>query len=299
MPKTDTRIAFLQTTDAEFRTWVAAVIADLGTLGLLQTADTGQINTATVTKPGAANTVQGYTMWTLNDGLTNCFIKIEFGSGSTGALCPAMYFTVGWQTDGAGNFISTDNSARLRYRFLNTNAGTTAYLRMCKVGSCFSAAYNEELAGGSANPWGIVIDRYRDAVTGSANATGLMVITVAGTEVNSTTSGAVAFVTIAQPAGATPQEFSGLGLIGPFQWTNTASWSRGSRLGVGTLCAWDAGATQPTIGAVSCTTDDVPRSTTFTLAPYAAGASYIYRALGIATISNTGAIGGFCYIWQT
>lgn len=298
MPKTDNRIAFLQTTDAEFRTWVAAVIADLGTLGLLQTADTGQINTSTVLKPAAANTVQGYTMWTMNDGLTNFFIKIEFGSGSTGALCPAMFYTIGWQTDGAGNFISTDNSARLRYRFLNINAGTTAYLRMCKVGSVYAAAYNEESAGGNANPWAICIDRYRDAVTGSANATGAMMIAIAGTEVNSTVSGAVQYVTIAQPAGATPQEFSGSGLIGAFAWNNTTSWSRGSRLGVGTLCAWDAGATQPTIGAVSCTTDDVPRSTTFTLAPYAAGASYIYRAFGQATINNTGLIGGFCYIWQ-
>lgn len=91
-------------TDANFRLWVAAIIAAITAGGLVQTADTGQINTATVTRPLAANTVQGYAIFRSNDasgGLNNFYFKIEFGSGSAAAT-PGIWLTVGWGSDGAG-----------------------------------------------------------------------------------------------------------------------------------------------------------------------------------------------------
>ena len=295
MAKTESRISFVQSTDTEFRTWVAAVITDLLAVGMVQSGDTGQINTATVLTPSAANQVRGFWMGTLNDGLTTLYIKVEFGSGSQGALNPAIYFTLGWATDGAGTFVGNTTS-RFRYRLTNGNNGVTAYIRMCKVGSCFVTAFNEASEGTSPHPWANVIDRYRTAVTGAPNASGATMIGMANTEVNSSGGGAVFCSTIAFPSSTTQQEFAGVGLIGPFLWSSTATWSRGSRLGVGSLCSWDAGANQPVIGCVAITNTDVPLSTTFSASIY--GTSYVYRATSMSTIRNTGNVGQFAYLYQ-
>jgi hypothetical protein len=91
-------------TDANFRTWVSAVLTAIAAGGMVQTADTGQINPVTVTRPLAANTSQGYAIFRSDDaagGLNNYYFKIEFGSG-TATNTPAIWITVGWGSDGAG-----------------------------------------------------------------------------------------------------------------------------------------------------------------------------------------------------
>lgn len=102
---TDTRtITFLQTTDAEFRAWVADIIDQLNDIGLTQTSDTGQIDTVTVNRPGATNTQAGYAVFRFNDTQqTNApiFIKVGFGTGAA-TTTPSIWITVGKNTDGAG-----------------------------------------------------------------------------------------------------------------------------------------------------------------------------------------------------
>lgn len=91
------------TSDAGFRTWVAEVIAQLLAVGLTQTADTGQINTATVTRPGTS-TSGGYAIFRFNDtaqATSPVFIKLEFGT-NTVATTPAMWITVANGSNGAG-----------------------------------------------------------------------------------------------------------------------------------------------------------------------------------------------------
>lgn len=92
------------TSDATFRAWGSAVAVKLAAMGLVQTADTGQINWATVLKPGAANTAMGYEIWRFADALQATkpiMLKIEYGSGSATAN-PGMWITVGTATNGAG-----------------------------------------------------------------------------------------------------------------------------------------------------------------------------------------------------
>lgn len=99
-----------QTTDAAFRTWVAEVIAQLIAVGLTQTADTGQINTSTVTRAAVVNTAAGYTIWRFNDtlqGTSPVFIKVEFGTGSTQPANPQMWVTVGTGSNGSGTITGT------------------------------------------------------------------------------------------------------------------------------------------------------------------------------------------------
>lgn len=105
-----------QSTNAQFRAWISDVISQLTAVGLTQTSDTGQINTSTVTIPSSASTSAGYTIWKFNDTLQSTspiFIKLEFGTGSSGTSNPLMWATVGLGTNGAGTINSTGISTRL------------------------------------------------------------------------------------------------------------------------------------------------------------------------------------------
>ena len=127
---TDTRtIVFQQTTDAEFRTWVAAIKAQLIAIGLTQTADTGQVDTATVAKPAAANASQGYVVFRFNDAAhatAPVFFKLEFGSGSAAAT-PAMWLTIGSSSDGSGNIGGTAYKSRTQVSFTGATASVNNY----------------------------------------------------------------------------------------------------------------------------------------------------------------------------
>lgn len=98
----------LQTTNssnANFRAWVAAVINAVLAGGWLQTTDSGQIDPITVNAPGAINTVMGYAMFRSNDaggGLHEMYVKVAFGSGAA-TNNPNIGIAVGWGSDGAGN----------------------------------------------------------------------------------------------------------------------------------------------------------------------------------------------------
>lgn len=99
-----------QTTNAQFQAWVNEVITALvTTCGLTQTTDTGQINPATVSTPGAINTSQGYVILRFNDTLQSTspiFIKLEFGSA--GAITtPQMWVTMGQGSNGSGTLTGT------------------------------------------------------------------------------------------------------------------------------------------------------------------------------------------------
>jgi hypothetical protein len=112
MPASTSSVAPDNSTDAGFRAWVAAFIAAMTVSGgMVQTADSGQINTSTVTRPLAINTFQGYAVFRSNDAagsLVNFYIRADFGSGASSAGLPAIKFSFGWGTDGAGNINSTN-----------------------------------------------------------------------------------------------------------------------------------------------------------------------------------------------
>jgi len=110
-----TSAVFQNNTDANFRAWVSAIIAAIVAGGWVQTADTGQINTATVTAPAVLSTSQGYAVFRSNDaggGLNEFYVKIEFGSGPASALRPGVWVTFGWSTDGAGTLTGAAISTR-------------------------------------------------------------------------------------------------------------------------------------------------------------------------------------------
>lgn len=124
------------TTDAGFRTIGSAIGSALTTVGLVQTADTGQINWTTVTKPTVALVSVGYEIFRFNDSLQSTsplYIKLEYGTGTYSTSYMTMWLTIGTGTDGAGTLtgnVSTrfymsganpDTSARTSYFSGGTN----------------------------------------------------------------------------------------------------------------------------------------------------------------------------------
>lgn len=90
-------------TDAEFRAWATAVHDMLVEAGLTQTADTGQINLATVLRP-AANASAGYEIFRFNDAeqaTLPIFLKVFYGMGNPANL-PGINIHVGTGTNGSG-----------------------------------------------------------------------------------------------------------------------------------------------------------------------------------------------------
>ena len=91
------------TNDAEFRALGKMMSDGFAAVGLVKTADTGQINWTTVAKP-ASNVSAGYEIWRFVDtaqATQPLFFKFEWGIGS-GATSPNWWITVGTGSDGAG-----------------------------------------------------------------------------------------------------------------------------------------------------------------------------------------------------
>lgn len=103
--------------DTEFRAWGSAFSAALTAVGFPKAADTGQIDWATVAKPGASSTSAGYEIRYLNDSLhatKPCYVKIEFGTGGT-STTPSIWITVASGTNGAGTVSGTTYFARTQH----------------------------------------------------------------------------------------------------------------------------------------------------------------------------------------
>jgi hypothetical protein len=97
--------------DANFRAWGSDLSAAFAEVGLVQTADTGQIDWATVTRPGIS-TAAGYEIWRYTD--STVFMKIEYGTG-TGAVTPGVWLTVGTGSNGSGTLTGTVSDRRSIY----------------------------------------------------------------------------------------------------------------------------------------------------------------------------------------
>lgn len=110
------------TSDATFRVWGAEFNTKLIAAGLVQTADTGQINWTTATRSGG-----GYEVYRFNDSLqasAPIFIKLVYAV--TGATPPQMTLSLGTGTNGGGTLTGiTISSVSVSYQTSST--GTTAF----------------------------------------------------------------------------------------------------------------------------------------------------------------------------
>lgn len=168
------------TSDATFRTWASELHAKLTAAGrLVNTNDTGQVDLGTMTRPGL-NGYAGYKIYRFNDSLqatTPIFIKIEFGTAGN-AASPALRFTVGSGTDGAGNVSSPNTGAVAHYASDTFIPGTTAYKSYvsCSEGF-FGLSYKvASTLGGTSPRIYMFVERTQNPETGTPTADGWKIL---------------------------------------------------------------------------------------------------------------------------
>lgn len=96
------------TSDAGYRAWGLELNTKLAAAGLVQTADTGQVDWTTVTRP-AANTLNAYEIWRFNDSLQGTapiYFRLNFGTAN-GATRPNLQLIVGTGSNGSGTITGT------------------------------------------------------------------------------------------------------------------------------------------------------------------------------------------------
>jgi hypothetical protein len=130
------------TGDAGFRAWASEYSNALQTIGLVQTADTGQINLVTATRPSTSVNA-GYQVWRFNDAqqaTKPIFVKIFYGTTNLPSA-PRIQIQVGTGSDGAGNLMNPSST----FNVANGNAPTstvTNYLsNFSLVAGCLAIAW--------------------------------------------------------------------------------------------------------------------------------------------------------------
>lgn len=109
MAKVSTSGGWSLSSDANLRIWLTEYIGMLVSAGLVQTADTGQINLSTVTIPGVNQTLIGFFLLRFNDSLqptAPIYIKISIYRANSAANIN-FSIEVGTGSDGAGNVTGT------------------------------------------------------------------------------------------------------------------------------------------------------------------------------------------------
>lgn len=125
-------------TDADMRAWSKFIFDTMITGGWVQTADTGQIDFTTVTKPTAANQARGYFIVRMADTLqatVPIFVRIDIGSSSA-INAMGVWITIGAGSDGAGTITTKYlNSPTGSPPPIGTNSNSSTVVRPMSFGS--------------------------------------------------------------------------------------------------------------------------------------------------------------------
>lgn len=160
----DNSISHSVTTVAVFRAWATMVSKALKEAGLVQTADTGQINLVTVELP-AISTFAGYEIWRFNDtrqGTEPIYLRIEYGRAAAESR-PNLKLRWGTGTNGAGTL--TNPSAELSQTPTGTPEGN-GFIYCCLVDGAFgliSCAKTAEVSSAAPNFICFAAERLKNA----------------------------------------------------------------------------------------------------------------------------------------
>lgn len=264
--------------DALFRAWGSAFAAGLAAVGLVQTADVGQIDWGTALAPVAPDTVQGYEIWRFADALqasAPAFIKFEYGSGGA-TNYPAIWVTVGDGSDGAGNLTGA-TSTRQRCSCNNSTAVVLKPMRMSGDTNRLQAHLFYDATGVTFTLF-VAIERTKNS-TGADTDDGILINTNA----------------IGGGAGQWRQQYLQLG-IGPT--TQESRWgvlapSFGTGSAGGNFAVYpvflSAGVyLNPPLGVIGAFNGDVVTGNTISLNVY--GASHTYFCCGTSTGATAQAV---------
>jgi hypothetical protein len=255
--------------DAKFRVWGLMISTQLAAAGLVQTADSGQINWTTVTAPIAGSTAAGYEVWRFADALQATkpvFFKIEYGSGAA-ATTPALWITFGSGTDGSGTLTGTLST---RMSLPASGSYTTNDLTSYFSGDTNRFTMALWLAGtGAAATYALFVSIER-SVDGAGTPTGEAVLFVA---VNGGTG--VKQVAWNTTTGPTTTVETSLGAMGP----SVGTGSSGSQLSVYPVFHTKGAFFNSILNAFAYFQSDIPSPAAISFTVY--GATHTYLPLGV------------------
>lgn len=273
-------------TDAEWRTWAGGLSAMLAAVGLVQTADTGQANWTTSTKPASPNTDAAYEVWRFNDASQSgapIFIRVDYGAGAV-ATYPRVKFTVGQGSSGSGTITG---STQVKTVAANGILGTTSVTGVSLSGGQLSLSLWES-GGGTYRPGILHVGRFLD-VAGAGSARGYTFLSAQNSTATSLhtyriTTGTwsiVSTIPIYWPWGSVSSVKYGTGIY-------VAPWLIPSGENV-------HGSMERTTGLVLAGTVDFPIGTTYPMTRWDA-VSHTYRATGVNDPSAAGCYFGI--LWE-
>lgn len=160
------------TSDAGFRAWGSEWQAKLSGAGLVQTADTGQINWGTVTR-AAINSNAGYGVWRFAD--SSFYIKFFYGTGNV-ANRPRIQAQVGTGSDGSGGLTGQLSTLTTITRVADLSSTVTAYQSfLCITADFFGILWKANSLNTANIGFGFfAIDKFCDS-TGAATTDGAVI----------------------------------------------------------------------------------------------------------------------------
>lgn len=166
-------------TDAAFRTWGSELNTKFASVGLVQTADTGQINWTTATRAGT-NADAGFEIWRLSS--SNLYFRINYGTGSSTAT-PRLSLQVGQGSNGSGTLTGQTSTLQVAIGAANSAPASTVtnyQSLLCATANFFGLSWKIGSISGFANRsrtfWGVgqTVDG-----TGTASSVGYYVFNTA------------------------------------------------------------------------------------------------------------------------
>jgi hypothetical protein len=272
-------------TDADFRAWINEIHNALIAFGWVQTADTGQINYATVLHPTTSGANMGYAIYRMNDSLQSAcpvYIKLEYGS-TTQTNEPGIRITIAiGGSDGAG----TLTGIKTGVLYLNNNNGATGVSNMLTAGTSSSFRYTWGWASASTLT-AIAIERDVDA-SGNETSNGVQILQGNG-------AGSFSSIFLDNVAQAVaPTESRWYGLL-----SAQASQSVGGNTGVSPVrCVYGQFRNAMKTLMLFAKADYTDQSTQ-SITHY--GASHTYRMICPASNTNINGLNaacGFAFLWE-
>lgn len=145
--------ALAHATNADFQAWTTELMGMFDTVGVPQSADTGQFNPATATIPAAGASV--YQIRYLNDSLHGTkpiYVKIECGTDTAGRV--GIWVTAASATNGAGTVSGTTYLSRTKISPNAVAGGLTYWSGMCALPGYFALAWKR---GGMVAAYGSTV----------------------------------------------------------------------------------------------------------------------------------------------
>lgn len=162
------------TSDAGFRAWAQELDAAFIAAGWVNTADTGQVNLSTMTRPGT-NTMAGYRVYYLNDSLhatAPIYMRVDYRTGGT-ATYPQWSPVLGQGTNGAGVLTGLTSTPTSPVQSIDPSSTVANYSTYVSWGDgYFAIAWK---AGATTNGYGFfAVNRFTDSL-GTPKADGYAV----------------------------------------------------------------------------------------------------------------------------